>query len=143
MESLSSQVNQGCLCHLYSYLYQTAYVHQCKGRTGSLLAGTFTQFYFGISHPRFLLVQLTEARRAAKKAQKLLEPVSNRKKNRQLEDDGLVITKALYGNRKKVKESSESNELNDDVASQVLDVTIPLNFLVSEAGQLKVCANHI
>ncbi|EAZ16633.1 hypothetical protein OsJ_32105 [Oryza sativa Japonica Group] len=82
--------------------------------------------------------QLTEARRAAKKAQKLLEPVSNRKKNRQLEDDGLVITKALYGNRKKVKESSESNELNDDVASQVLDVTIPLNFLVSEAGQLKL-----
>lgn len=55
----------------------------------------------------------------------------------------MVITKALYGNRKKVKESSESNELNDDVASQVLDVTIPLNFLVSEAGQLKVCANHI
>lgn len=83
-------------------------------------------------------VQLTEARKAAKKAQKLLEPVSNRKKNRQLENNGLVITKALYGNRKIIKDSTEFNEINDDVASQVFDVTIPLNFLVTEAGQLKV-----
>ncbi|KAL5225529.1 hypothetical protein ABZP36_012168 [Zizania latifolia] len=82
--------------------------------------------------------QLTEARHAAKKAQKLLEPVSNRKKNRQLEDDGLVITKAMYGNRKRIKERGETNELHDDVASQVLDVTIPLNFLVTDAGQLKL-----
>ena len=68
----------------------------------------------------------------------MLEPVSNRKKNRQLENNGLVITKALYGNHKKIKESSELNEINDDVASQVFDVTIPLNFLVTEADQLKV-----
>ncbi|KAG8092207.1 hypothetical protein GUJ93_ZPchr0012g20140 [Zizania palustris] len=85
-----------------------------------------------------LSAQLTEARHAAQKAQKLLEPVSNRKKNRQLEDDGLVITKALYGNRKRIKERGESNELHDDVASQVLDVTIPLNFLITDAGQLKL-----
>ena len=57
--------------------------------------------------------------------------------------DGLVITKALYGNHKKVKESSQLSEIDDNVASQVLDVTIPLNFLVTEAGQLKVCSNHI
>jgi DnaJ family protein C protein 11 len=63
----------------------------------------------------------------------LLEPVSNRKKNRQLENNGLVITKALY----------ELNEINDDVASQVFDVTIPLNFLVTEAGQLKVHSSYI
>jgi DnaJ homolog subfamily C member 11 len=73
----------------------------------------------------------------------LLEPVSNRKKNRQLENNGLVITKALYGNRRKIKESSELNEINDDVASQVFDVTIPLNFLVTEAGQLKVHSSYI
>ncbi|CAN6310529.1 unnamed protein product [Urochloa humidicola] len=85
-----------------------------------------------------LSTQLTEARKAAKKAQKLLEPVSNRKKNRQLENNGLVITKALYGDRKKIKESGEFNEIDDDVASQVFDVTIPLNFLVTEAGQLKL-----
>jgi DnaJ family protein C protein 11 len=72
----------------------------------------------------------------------LLEPVSNRKKNKQLENDGLVITKALYGDRKKIKESSELSDIEDNVASQVLDVTIPLNFLVTEAGQLKVCFNH-
>ncbi|GJN19835.1 hypothetical protein PR202_gb07146 [Eleusine coracana subsp. coracana] len=85
-----------------------------------------------------LSTQLTEARKAAKKAQKLLEPVSNRKKNGQMENDGLVITRAMYGNRKKIRESSDVNEINDDVASQVLDVTIPLNFLVTEAGQLKL-----
>uniref|UniRef100_A0A0A9DDT2 Pco115388 n=1 Tax=Arundo donax TaxID=35708 RepID=A0A0A9DDT2_ARUDO len=85
-----------------------------------------------------LSTQLSEARKAAKKAQKLLEPVSNRKKNRQLENDGLVITKALYGSRRKIKECSELNEMNDDVDSQVLDVTVPLNFLVTEAGQLKL-----
>lgn len=85
-----------------------------------------------------LSTQLTEAREAAKKAQRLLEPVSNRKKNKQLENDGLVITKALYGDRKKIKESSELSDIDDNVASQVLDVTIPLNFLVTEAGQLKL-----
>lgn len=85
-----------------------------------------------------LSTQLTEARQAAKKAQRLLEPVSNRKKNKQLENDGLVITKALYGDRKKIKESSELSDIDDNIASQVLDVMIPLNFLVTEAGQLKL-----
>ncbi|KAF6983710.1 hypothetical protein CFC21_001840 [Triticum aestivum] len=85
-----------------------------------------------------LSTQLTEARQAAKKSQRLLEPVSNRKRNKQQESDGLVITKALYGNHKKVKESSQLSEIDDNVASQVLDVTIPLNFLVTEAGQLKL-----
>ncbi|VAH05078.1 unnamed protein product [Triticum turgidum subsp. durum] len=85
-----------------------------------------------------LSTQLTEARQAAKKSQRLLEPVSNRKRNKQQESDGLVITEALYGNHKKVKESSQFSEIDDNVASQVLDVTIPLNFLVTEAGQLKL-----
>ncbi|NP_001148855.2 Chaperone protein dnaJ 13 [Zea mays] len=85
-----------------------------------------------------LSTQLTEARKAAEKAQKLLEPVSNRKKNRQLENNGLVITKALYGSRQKIKMSSELNDIHNDMASQVFDVTIPLNFLVTEAGQLKL-----
>jgi DnaJ family protein C protein 11 len=49
-----------------------------------------------------------------------------------------VITKALYGSCKKIKESSELNEIHSDMASQVFDVTIPLNFLVTDAGQLKV-----
>ena len=73
----------------------------------------------------------------------MLEPVSNRKKKKQIENDGLVITKALYGNHKKIKDSSELSEIDDNVASQILDVTIPLNFLVTEAGQLKVCSNYV
>jgi DnaJ homolog subfamily C member 11 len=60
-----------------------------------------------------------------------------------MENDGLVITKALYGNRKKIRENNDFNEINDDVASQVLDVTVPLNFLVTEAGQLKVCSSYL
>lgn len=84
-------------------------------------------------------MKVQEAREAAKKAQKLLENVSNRKKNKQIEKDGLVITRAIYGNLKAIRVGNEHGEVNDDVASQVLDVTLPLNFLVTEAGQLKVC----
>lgn len=39
---------------------------------------------------------------------------------------------------KKIKMSSELNDIHNDMASQVFDVTIPLNFLVTEAGQLKL-----
>jgi len=54
-----------------------------------------------------------------------------------------MITKALYGSRKKIKDSSELNEIHNDMASQVFDVTIPLNFLITEAGQLKVHSSYI
>lgn len=84
-------------------------------------------------------MKVREAREAARKAQNLLENVSNRKKNKQMEKDGLVITRAIYGNLKANRVGNENGEVNDDVASQVLDVTLPLNFLVTEAGQLKVC----
>lgn len=39
--------------------------------------------------------------------------------------------------------SSELNDIHNDMASQVFDVTIPLNFLVTEAGQLKVHSSYI
>lgn len=84
-------------------------------------------------------IQVFEARKEAEKAQKLLETVSNRKKSKQLEKGGLVITNAVYGNFKEMEISGEhSEELNDEVVSQVLDVTIPLNFLVTDSGQLKL-----
>ncbi|MQL99558.1 hypothetical protein Taro_032281 [Colocasia esculenta] len=82
-------------------------------------------------------VQVREARAAAEKAQKLLQNVSNRKRNRQAEVGGLVITRALYGKSKVLKRVDEIKEVND-VSSEVLDVTIPLNFLVNDAGQLKL-----
>ncbi|CAA6666783.1 unnamed protein product [Spirodela intermedia] len=81
--------------------------------------------------------QVREAREAAEKAQKLLQNVSNRKRNRQVEAGGLVIIKALYGSSKAFKRVAEIRVAND-IASEVLDVTIPLNFLVNDSGQLKL-----
>lgn len=88
-------------------------------------------------------MQVRETRAAAEKAQQLLQNVANRKRNKQLETSGLVITKAIYGNRKAFKKGNESREVDDDLASQVLDVTVPLNFLVNDSGQLKVAFDLI
>lgn len=64
--------------------------------------------------------------------------MASRKRSRQLETGGLVVTKALYGSRKALKNRSQTEEVKDEVASQIIDVTLPLNFLVSESAQLKV-----
>ncbi|GFZ16519.1 DNAJ heat shock N-terminal domain-containing protein [Actinidia rufa] len=82
--------------------------------------------------------QVQEARAAAEKAQQLLQNVTNRKRSRQLETGGLVITKAVYGSQKALKKRDELGEVKDKLASQVLDVTLPLNFLVGDSGQLKL-----
>ncbi|KAL7165090.1 hypothetical protein ACSBR2_040882 [Camellia fascicularis] len=83
--------------------------------------------------------QVQEARAAAEKAQQLLQNVANRKRSRQLETDGLVITKAVYGSKKSLnKKRDEAAEANDELASQVIDVTLPLNFLANDSGQLKL-----
>ncbi|KAH9619585.1 hypothetical protein KSS87_012589 [Heliosperma pusillum] len=82
--------------------------------------------------------QVREARIAAAKAQQLLEVVAGRKRNKQMEVGGLVITKAFYGSEKAVNKQADSEESSDDLASQVIDVTIPLNFLVNDLGQLKL-----
>ncbi|XP_030538197.1 chaperone protein dnaJ 13 [Rhodamnia argentea] len=80
--------------------------------------------------------QVQEAMAAAQRAQKLLENVANRKRNKQMEVGGLVITEAKYGNLKNVKRSDQSGVTES--ASQVIDVTLPLNFLVTDSGQLKL-----
>ncbi|KAK9274933.1 hypothetical protein L1049_022188 [Liquidambar formosana] len=82
--------------------------------------------------------QVQEARAAAEKAQQLLENVANRKRHRQIETSGLVITKAVYGNCKALKKRDESMEADNEIGSQVLDVTLSLNFLVNDSGQLKL-----
>ncbi|XP_028093132.1 chaperone protein dnaJ 13-like isoform X6 [Camellia sinensis] len=82
--------------------------------------------------------QVREARAAAEKAQQLLQNVANRKKSRQLETGGLVIAKAVYGSQNALKKKDEVGETKDELASQVIDVTLPLNFLVNDSGQLKV-----
>ncbi|XP_065857882.1 chaperone protein dnaJ 13 isoform X2 [Euphorbia lathyris] len=82
--------------------------------------------------------QVKEARAGAERAQRLLQNVANRKRNRQVEINGLVITKAVYGSRKALKRREESREAHDESASEVIDVTLPLNFLVNDSGQLKL-----
>ncbi|KAK1565569.1 hypothetical protein Q3G72_029759 [Acer saccharum] len=75
--------------------------------------------------------QVREAKAAAEKAQQLLQNVANRKRNKQMKTGGLIITKAIYGASKALTKGDES-------ASQVVDVTVPLNFLVNDSGQLKL-----
>ncbi|KAL2901668.1 Chaperone protein dnaJ 13 [Bienertia sinuspersici] len=82
--------------------------------------------------------QVREARAAAAKAQQLLENVANRKMNKQIEVGGLIITKAVYGSAKALKKQDALEVSSDELASQVIDVTIPLNFLVNDLGQLKL-----
>ncbi|RZB78095.1 Chaperone protein dnaJ 13 isoform B [Glycine soja] len=82
--------------------------------------------------------QVKEARAAAEKAQKLQQTVANRKRNKQLETGGLVIMRALYGNQRIVNNLKSSSETSFESTSEVIDVTIPLNFLVNDSGQLKL-----
>lgn len=49
-----------------------------------------------------------------------------------------MITEAIYGNPKAFKNRYELVERKDDLALQILDVTLPLNFLINDSGQLKV-----
>lgn len=90
-------------------------------------------------HFYLMCIKVREARKAAAKAQQLLENVADRKRNKQQETGGLVITNGIYGNCKALKKGDEWREANDELASQVLDVTLSLNFLVNDSGQLKVC----
>lgn len=80
--------------------------------------------------------KVREARRSAEKAQQLLQNVATRKKNRQAETGGLIVTKALYGDAKAIEKRHE--HLEEEVESGVIDVTVPMNFLVSDSGELKL-----
>lgn len=82
--------------------------------------------------------EVQQARALAEKAQRLLENVANRKRSQQAETGGLVITEAKYGNQKILKNRFQSEELRDELAAQFIDVTLPLNFLVNDSGQLKL-----
>ncbi|CAH2059207.1 unnamed protein product [Thlaspi arvense] len=81
--------------------------------------------------------QVREARASAEKAQQLLQNVATRKKNRQAETGGLIVTKALYGDAKAIEKRHE-HLVVEEVDSGVIDVTVPMNFLVSDSGELKL-----
>lgn len=80
---------------------------------------------------------------AAMKAQQLLHNVANRKKLKQEAMGGLVVVQALYGSQKALLNRHKFKETGDGVASQIIDVTVPLNFLVTDSGKLKVCLLQI
>ncbi|KAL1556277.1 Chaperone protein dnaJ 13 [Salvia divinorum] len=82
--------------------------------------------------------QVQEAIAAAMKAQQLLQNVANRKKIKQEEMGGLVVVQALYGSQKALLDRHRSEETGDGVASQIIDITVPLNFLVTDSGKLKL-----
>ncbi|KAL6544065.1 hypothetical protein OROGR_010562 [Orobanche gracilis] len=85
-----------------------------------------------------MLSEVLQARAAAKKAQQLLQNVANRKSNKQRVMSGLVVVKAVYGNHRALMNRLFFEETEDEVASQIIDVTVPLNFLVNDSGQLKL-----
>lgn len=83
--------------------------------------------------------QVKEARAASQKAQQLLQNVANRKRTRQSETGGLVIVKAVYGSHEALRNHRDKlDEEKDESAHEIMDVTIPLNFLVNDSGQLKL-----
>ncbi|KAF2313079.1 hypothetical protein GH714_009129 [Hevea brasiliensis] len=45
---------------------------------------------------------------------------------------------AVYGSRKALRKGEGLSEVNDESASEVIDVTVSLNFLVNDSGQLKL-----
>jgi DnaJ family protein C protein 11 len=87
-----------------------------------------------------------DARASSTKAQLLLKNVAERKKQKQAQRQGLVILEASYGDIRAHEQGVDS--INDsglrpedddsDLPPPYLDVTIPLQFLVDDSGQLQV-----
>lgn len=89
---------------------------------------------------KMTLAQVLEGKAAAEKAQTLLHNVAMRKKDKQAARGGLVIIEAIYGNLKGhgQREEEPVSGIENELPPPTLDVTIPLNFLVDDSGQLKL-----
>ncbi|XP_024541454.1 chaperone protein dnaJ 13 [Selaginella moellendorffii] len=81
------------------------------------------------------VTQVQESRANAEKAQDLLKNVAHRKVAKAEETGGLIIAKAIYGDLK----ARDGNVSGEDTPPTI-DVTIPLQFLVDDSGQLKLYA---
>ncbi|KAH7514170.1 hypothetical protein FEM48_Zijuj11G0060200 [Ziziphus jujuba var. spinosa] len=127
---------------LKKFIFKPYFLKREKQKALENMEKTSAQYalglYFRSADCVIVSCMVKEARAAAEKAQQLLQNVANRKRDRQIERDGLVVTRALYGNQKTLKKRNESTEANNESSSQVIDVTLPLNFLVSDSGQLKL-----
>ena len=89
--------------------------------------------------------QVFDARAASENLQLLLKNVAERKKQKQVQSQGLVILAAIYGDIEAYEKGvsgiqytahSTGNGIAD--LPPYLDVTIPLQFLVDDSGQLRV-----
>ncbi|BBN15877.1 DnaJ homolog subfamily C member 11 [Marchantia polymorpha subsp. ruderalis] len=91
---------------------------------------------------RLTVTKVLEARAASEKAQLLLSNVAERKRRKQVQKDGLVIVEALYGDirRRDGSDSYLGEDLEDDsdLPPPNIDVTIPLQFLVDDSGELRL-----
>ncbi|CAK9883200.1 unnamed protein product [Sphagnum jensenii] len=95
---------------------------------------------------RLTAAQVLDARASSAKAQLLLKNVAERKKQKQAQRQGLVILEASYGDIRAHEQGVDS--INDsglrpedddsDLPPPYLDVTIPLQFLVDDSGQLQL-----
>ncbi|KAG6551992.1 hypothetical protein Mapa_006298 [Marchantia paleacea] len=92
---------------------------------------------------RLTVTKVLEARAASEKAQLLLSNVAERKRRKQVQKDGLVIVEALYGDIRRRDGSDsylgEDLEYDDsDLPPPNIDVTVPLQFLVDDSGELRL-----
>ena len=65
---------------------------------------------------------------AALSQQQMMRGVTERKKKKEQEKKGLVILKAVYGNAASIGDANKIDQVDD-----VLDVTVPLQFLVDHS----------
>ncbi|CAM6104551.1 unnamed protein product [Calypogeia fissa] len=95
---------------------------------------------------RLTVTKVLEARAASEKAQLLLSNVAERKRQKQIQRDGLVILEGLYGDIKD-KDRNDASDLRSvdeldgedgDLPPPHIDVTIPLQFLVDDSGELRL-----
>jgi DnaJ family protein C protein 11 len=95
---------------------------------------------------RLTAAQVLDARASSAKAQLLLKNVAERKKQKQAQRQGLVILEASYGDIRAQEQGVDSinnsglrpEDDDSDLPPPYLDVTIPLQFLVDDSGQLQV-----
>ncbi|KAL3679639.1 hypothetical protein R1sor_022595 [Riccia sorocarpa] len=93
---------------------------------------------------RLTVTKVLEARASSEKAQSLLRNVAERKRRKQAQNNGLVILEAVYGDIKRRQGSTSSlgeevDDLDDaDLPPPNIDVTIPIQFLVDDSGELRL-----
>jgi DnaJ family protein C protein 11 len=94
---------------------------------------------------RIMYQQVHDARAASENLQLLLKNVADRKKQKQVQSQGLVILAAIYGDIEAYEKGVSGIQYTAQSAGNgiadlppYLDVTIPLQFLVDDSGQLRL-----